>query len=85
VFTTAVQLDHLQQVAATVPGRAAALASALRESVLVSAIGPTAAEALAEAGIEPDVVPEHPKLGYLVNAIAERAKPLLARKRGARP
>jgi len=84
VFTTAVQLDHLQRVAATVPGRAEALATALREAMVVAAIGPTAAEALAEAGIEPDVVPEHPKLGYLVNAIAEQAKQLLAHKRDAK-
>lgn len=84
VFTTAVQLDHLQQVAASVPGRADALTTALRESVVVAAIGPTAAEALTEAGIPPDLVPEHPKLGYLVNAIAAQARRLLARKRSAR-
>ncbi len=84
VFTTAVQLDHLQQVAAAVPGRVEALTASLREAMVVAAIGPTAAEALGEAGIPADLLPEHPKLGYLVNAIAERARPLVAQKRGAR-
>lgn len=82
VFTTAVQVDHLRQVAATTPTGVAGLTTALREHVVVAAIGPTAAEALAEAGIPPDLVPEHPKLGYLVNAIAEQAPQLLAAKRG---
>jgi uroporphyrinogen-III synthase len=84
VFTTAIQLDHLLQVADAADVRAPLLA-ALRHDVVVAAIGPTAAEALAEAGICPDVVPEHPKLGYLVAAIAQRAPHLLAEKRSGRP
>jgi len=83
VFTTAVQVDHLCQVAARTSAGVDALANALREHVVVAAIGPTAAEALTEAGIPPDLVPEHPKLGYLVAAIAARAKALIAAKRGA--
>ena len=84
VFTTAVQLDHLRQVAAAMPGGIAALTRALRDDVVVAAIGPTAAEALEEAGLSPEVVPEHPKLGYLVNAIAAQAPQLLAAKRARR-
>jgi uroporphyrinogen-III synthase len=82
VFTTAVQLDHLLQVADREPGRRDALLAALRDDVVVAAIGPTAAEALSEVGSPPDLVPEHPKLGPLVNAIAARAPSLVARKRG---
>jgi len=84
VFTTAVQLDHLLRVADEVPGGANALSAALRRDVVIAAIGPTAAEALEEAGLPPDILPEHPKLGYLVSAIAERAAELVARKRAER-
>jgi uroporphyrinogen-III synthase len=84
VFTTAVQLDHLRQVADATPGGFETLATALRADAVVAAIGPTAAEALAEAGLPPDVVPEHPKLGYLVNAIAAQAPRILEAKRAQR-
>lgn len=84
VFTTAVQLDHLLQVAGTMPGGTGALLTALRGDVVIAAIGPTAAEALAAAELPVDVVPDHPKLGYLVAAIAERAPGLLAAKRARR-
>ena len=80
VFTTAVQLDHLLQVA----GEAAdEVVRALRENTVVASIGPSATEALVEKGITPEIEPEHPKLGYLVAAIAERAAALVAGK--ARP
>jgi uroporphyrinogen-III synthase len=81
VFTTAVQLDHLLQVAGSMPGGTGALRAALRGDVVIAAIGPTAAEALAAAELPVDVLPEHPKLGYLVAAIARRAPELLAAKR----
>jgi len=55
-----------------------ALMAALRDHVVIAAIGPTAAEALGEAGIPAAVLPEHPKLGYLVNAIAAQAPGLVA-------
>lgn len=84
VFTTAVQVDHLLEVAEEVPGRRSALLAALRDSVVVAAIGPTARAALEGHGIAVDLVPEHPKLGYLANAIGERGRELAARKRAAR-
>ena len=73
VFTTAVQLDHLLRVAAETRHGADAVRVALRDDVVVAAIGPTVAEALAEAGLPVDVTPAHPKLGWLANAIAEQA------------
>ena len=85
VFTTAVQVDHLLRVADEVPGRADAVRRALREHVVVATIGPTAAEALAGEGIASDIVPEHPKLGFLAAAIAERARGALERKRPTTP
>lgn len=84
VFTTAVQLDHLLRVAAERPDEVEAVRAALREHVVVAVIGPTAAEAVREAGLPVDIEPEHPKLGYLVNAIAERAPAAIAAKRQRR-
>jgi uroporphyrinogen-III synthase len=83
VVTTAVQLDHLLQVCAANAGLGDALLAALRTRVAVAAIGPTAREALAARGIPVDIEPEHPKLGYLVAAIAERGRPAVERRRDA--
>jgi len=84
VFTTAVQLDHLLRVAAESPNGADAVRSALRDVVVVASIGPTVAEALGEAGLPVDVTPDHPKLGWLANAIADQAPALVAAKRARR-
>lgn len=87
VFTTAVQLDHLLEVASEVPGRAEAVLAALRERVGVAAIGPTARAALEARAVPVDIEPEHPKLGYLVAAIASAAPAVVAgrRSRGRPP
>ncbi len=77
-FTTAVQLDHLLEVAGA---RREAVIGALRATVVAS-IGPTASLALRSAGIEPDLEPEHPKLGWLVRALAAGARARLASRRG---
>ena len=79
-FTTAVQLDHLLQVAGE---RGPELLRVLNESCVVASIGPTATEALREQGVSPDIEPEHPKLGYLAAAIAEAARSRLTQKRGS--
>ncbi len=68
-FTTQVQIRHLFDVA-THDGERSQLAEALRARVLVGAVGPTCADALRERGVEPDVVPAHPKMGHLVQALA---------------
>lgn len=70
LFTTQVQVRHLFEVATRI-GRAEELTASLREHVLVGAVGPTSAQALVDRGIEPDVVPAHPKMGHLVVALAE--------------
>ena len=71
LFTTQVQVRHLFDVATRI-GRANELATSLREHVLVGAVGPTTARAIVDQGIEPDIVPEHPKMGHLVVALADR-------------
>jgi uroporphyrinogen-III synthase len=57
------------------------LRAALRGGVVAS-IGPVCTEALAAEGLPPDIEPEHPKMGHLVKAVAERAAAILAQKAG---
>ncbi|HXT16151.1 MAG TPA: uroporphyrinogen-III synthase [Gemmatimonadaceae bacterium] len=70
LFTTQVQVRHVFEVAAR-RGMREALLSALREHVLIGAVGPTVAHALAQLGLDADVVPDHPKMGQLVVALAD--------------
>lgn len=68
-FTSQVQARNLFMVAADL-GLADALRRALNERVVVASVGPTCATALAELGVPPDIVPEHPKMGHLIVALA---------------
>jgi uroporphyrinogen-III synthase len=70
-FTSQIQARHLFQVAAEM-GRAEALLEALRKHTLVAAVGPTCARALEELGAPPHVVPDNPKMGSMLTALAER-------------
>jgi uroporphyrinogen-III synthase len=80
VFTSATQADHLFQVAKQ-QARAEELREAFRSRILVASIGPMTSEALTRLGVEADIVPEHPKMGHLVMALAEGAVPGLELKR----
>jgi uroporphyrinogen-III synthase len=80
IFTTSIQLVHLLEVAGQM-GRARDVRQALQEDLVVASVGPIMNAALAEEGIEPDIVPAHPKMGNLVRAAAEMAATALARKR----
>jgi len=71
LFTSQVQLHHVLEIA-TKRAVHDALLSALRERVLVGAVGPTVEQALAQHGLHADVMPEHPKMGHLVVALAAR-------------
>lgn len=82
LFTTATQVEHLFRVAAEL-GRAEALRAALRSRMVVASIGPVTTEALREHGVEPDLSPEHPKMGHLIAAVARQAPDLLRQKRGS--
>jgi uroporphyrinogen-III synthase len=68
LFDVAARIDHV--------GR---LIDALRDDVLVGAVGPTTADALRAHGVEPRIVPAHPKMGHLVVATARE----LAARRSA--
>lgn len=79
LFTNAVQVRHLLQVAAGL-GLAENLRASLARTVIGS-VGPTTTEALRAAGLGVDVEPAHPKMGHLVKETAARMHALLAAKR----
>ena len=70
LFTAAVQVHHLMQVAEELNLRDALVASLQRS--MVASIGPVTSEALGEYGIRAHFEPTHPKMGFLVKEAAER-------------
>jgi uroporphyrinogen-III synthase len=81
LFTTSIQLTHLFRIAAEACLEEA-VQSGLRRMVTAS-IGPSTSEALEEFGLTADIVPTHPKMGFLVKETAEQATAILERKRAA--
>ena len=78
LFTTSVQVTHLLQVATDM-----GLEDDLRRAVLrmvIASIGPTTTEALREHGLDADLEPSHPKMGFLVQETAARSGELRRRK-----
>ena len=69
LFTAAIQVHHLLQVAEETSCRDA-LVSALGK-IKVASIGPVTSEALGEYGIRVSMEPTHPKMGFLVREAAE--------------
>jgi uroporphyrinogen-III synthase len=80
LVSSATQIDNVFHVAAEI-GAADALRAALRERTVVGSIGPITTAALQHHGVEPDLQPEHPRIGHLVAEIARQATVLLERKR----
>ena len=68
LFTAAVQVCHLIQVADEMNARES-LVRALNETTVAS-IGPVTSEQLREYGIQVDLEPTHPKMGFLVSEVA---------------
>ncbi len=68
-FTTQVQARHLFQVADGLNAREG-LTRAMRERILVAAVGPTSAHALEQLGTPAHVVPAQPKMGAMVAGMA---------------
>ncbi len=83
LFTTSVQVVHLLKIAGEMN-----LQEDMRQAfaqILVGSIGPVTSEELRAHGIAADFEPSHPKMGILVNEVAQRSAELLSRKRsGAR-
>jgi uroporphyrinogen-III synthase len=78
LFTSSIQAEHLLRIAAS-EERENALRQAMNDLVVAS-IGPTTSETLRELGIPMDFEPSHPKMGFLVNEIAQRAREILQSK-----
>ena len=79
LFTTGIQVAHLFQVATEMK-----LEDAVRRGLsraIIASIGPTTSEELRGQGIQPDLEPAHPKMGFLVKETAERSADLLRAKR----
>jgi len=70
IFTSQVQWKHLFHVA-TALGLGDAVVHALNSNIVVAAVGPICSAALHAAGVHPHVVPDNPKMGPLVAALAE--------------
>jgi uroporphyrinogen-III synthase len=79
LFTTSAQVAHLLRVARDL-GLESEARDGLRKSVIGS-IGPTTSETLEEFGFTPDLVPSHPKMGFLVRETAGSARDILGTKR----
>ena len=70
-FTSQIQARHLMSIASRI-GRRNQLVAALRSQVVVAAVGPTCARVLDELGVTPHVVPDPPKMGSMLEALAGR-------------
>lgn len=69
LFTSAQQAHHILKVADQMGCRAEWLAAANR--CVIGSIGPTATETLVQVGLQPDLEPEHGKMGHLVKHFFE--------------
>jgi len=78
LFTSAIQVTHLLQVAAQ-HGCEEALRQAFGKMVTVS-VGPTTTEALLAHNLSVDLQPPHPKIGPLVKAAAECSRAVWQQK-----
>jgi uroporphyrinogen-III synthase len=79
LFTTSVQVVHLLKIAAEMNLEEAVRLAFAR--IVVGSIGPVTSEELRTHGIAADFEPSHPKMGFLVNEVAQRGAALLAQKR----
>lgn len=79
LFMATVQVQHLFKLAEQ-SGGAERLRAGLSRLVVAS-IGPTTSAELRSCGVEPDMEPSHPKMGFLVNEAAARSGDILKQKR----
>ena len=82
LLTTSIQVKHLFETAVGMK-----LEQEMREGLgraVVGSIGPTTSEELRSNRITPDLEPSHPKMGFLVKEVAERAAEILSKKRQGR-
>jgi uroporphyrinogen-III synthase len=74
-FTSRIQIDNLLSIAFEA-GREESLRNALDKGpVVLGSVGPVCTERMLEAGLRVDVEPDHPHMGNLILALAERLSP----------
>ena len=83
LFTSAVQVAHLFQIAAEMK-----IEKSLRNSierVVIASIGPTTSDRLRSTGLQADLEASRPKMGFLVREAAERSAEILHEKQNHPP
>lgn len=80
LLTTGNQVPHLFEIASQEDLEQQVRAALAR--MVVASIGPSTSEVLADHGLAADIVPSHPKMGFLVKETADQAAAILRRKRG---
>jgi uroporphyrinogen-III synthase len=71
LFTAAIQVHHLVQVAEEMGSRESLISALRKLNIKIASIGPVTSEALGEYGIPVTLEPTHPKMGFLVREAAE--------------
>ncbi len=71
LFTAAIQVHHLVQVAEEMGSRESLISALRKLNIKIASIGPVTSEALREYGIPVTLEPTHPKMGFLVREAAE--------------
>jgi uroporphyrinogen-III synthase len=82
LFTSAMQVDHVLQVANDM-GLEAAFRRATQRCVVAS-VGPVCAEELTHFGLAVDLQPSHPHMASLVTEASRRSRAILTQKRAAK-
>lgn len=72
-FTSQIQIRHLFQVAESI-GLREPLRDAMNGKTIVVSVGPICTAVLQSLGVEPHVIPEHPKMGSMVVALARHVE-----------
>jgi uroporphyrinogen-III synthase len=83
MFTSSVQYVHAAKIASEM-GLSTGFATGLHTAVVAS-IGPVASETLRQNGIQVDIEPSHPKMGFLVKETADRSADLIREKNRSAP
>jgi uroporphyrinogen-III synthase len=83
LFTSSIQLEHLLDVARGL-GLDQQVRDGLTNHAAVVSIGPVMTATLQEAGLKPDIQPEHPRMGTMLHAAAKLAPAIVEAKRTLR-
>ncbi len=78
LLTSAIQITHFMQIATERKIEDAVLHAL--ERVMIASIGPSTSERLRSLGLQADLEPTHPRMGFLVKEAAERCQAILQEK-----